>query len=506
LGCTSVSKSVTCIQNVNACPAAFTTGNGNTSFTWTASGSAGISYGPLVTGACFSLTLQLTVTTGLAAFVVQINPSLNVTSTDTKDTIVVAGCINDPTPLIANFDYRVLCSPIGIDLPTNRLRVVDDITCQMSENPLRTVNQLAQSLEAYFQLNPRDAPDWVDGKNTYELLDLLMEQIPGKDNYDSFLNESIEGEVAYHYVKDQNVLNAAYYSRFYSLKKKKDVMGRDKRRRAFNDINLFTARTTQRDIAALAIPDPVTGEVIKHKYSYAIPLEIVYQTPLASWNPYKLKVTQQPNVLGAPIRSGGMSSETAFLDISENERFYWTPSEFFEDESTTETVGVMDANGVVRSVRASGIRTILPKIKGVPQLIRQRYPIPPLSFNKNFGVMNAKALKHIFSTNQSEELIKSELHLPQPDLWIWTSMSNNSAVPHWHRVDITEKMRKIWDQNETARIVIPSGKANRHFHTLTITRLKGPNGFTYTLVDCDKKGSVCVDGHTKFCFTDKSCR
>jgi len=180
---------------------------------------------------------------------------------------------------------------------------------------------------------------------------------------------------------------------------------------------------------------------------------------------------------------------------------------FFEDSYTIDTVGIMDDTGIVHSIRASGIRTLLPKIQGISQIIRQRYPIPPLSFNKNFGVMNARALKHIFSTNQAEELIKSELHLPEPDLWIWTSMDNiTNQNPHWHRVDITEKMRTVWDVNTTARIVVVSEKANKHTHSLTISRSKGPNGnFIYTLVDCDKKVAACADGHNKFCFTDRSC-
>jgi hypothetical protein len=40
-------------------------------------------------------------------------------------------------------------------------------------------------------LTPRD--EWVDSASTYELLDELMEQIPGRDGFGAFLNETFDG-------------------------------------------------------------------------------------------------------------------------------------------------------------------------------------------------------------------------------------------------------------------------------------------------------------------------
>lgn len=43
----------------------------------------------------------------------------------------------------------------------------------------------------HFKLNPKDQDSWYDGRHTYEFIDLLMEQIPGKDNYDAAINEFV---------------------------------------------------------------------------------------------------------------------------------------------------------------------------------------------------------------------------------------------------------------------------------------------------------------------------
>ena len=64
--------------------------------------------------------------------------------------------------------------------------------------------------------------------------------------------------------------------------------------RGYNDNMLFAAMTTQSKIAGLSVKRcknkryPKTCYKVKQKWTYAIPLEIIYLTPLSSWNPYKL--------------------------------------------------------------------------------------------------------------------------------------------------------------------------------------------------------------------------
>jgi len=488
-GCT-IGGSVKCFQSTGCVENKFTKSSGTASFATNTRG--GISYGPLIHGSCFSVKLNFT--GSLSGINIQLTPGQTVNALS-SDIIVISGCMSDPTPLIANFNYRVLCNPIEKDLPVDRFRIVDDLVLQMSFNPPQTLAELSHTNKAYFTLNPVNSSSWSDVKGEYELLDELMEKIPGLDNFNSELTESIAGELSYHYTNTNEPLNAAYYSRFYSLKKP-DAMGHTKRRRSFNDFNLFSARTTQDLVASLGMPDPTTGEIIRYKYSYAIPLEIIYLTPLSSWNPYDL-----PSEGGNQGRTGGLTQTTAFASASPNEYFYWTPAEFFEADSTA-TVGVIDKNGVIQRVRASGVYTFLPTVAGESDHIRLRYPITPVAWNKNPGFMNAKALKHMYTEDQADNLVTSDLHLLTAIETLYTGRSTTAGA-HFHRIDVPGSIVDGWNKNATAILTVTTEKEQGHSHALKISRTKVPNGFTYTIVDCDAKGKACADGHSTICLNDQ---
>lgn len=57
-------------------------------------------------------------------------------------------------------------------------------------------------------------------------------------------------------------------------------------------------------------------------------------------------------------------------------------------------VGVLDGQGNVQRVRASGTYVILPKITGIADNIRQRWPIAPVQVKKDPGAGDTFALKH----------------------------------------------------------------------------------------------------------------
>jgi len=503
-GCTT--GSAICQGSSSNCATTFKKDTGYVSFA--ADTVAGIAYGPLVFGSCFTFTVKVT---GIPGNIVVINNPTNRAklTTQASFTVKVTACLEDPTPLVANFDYRILCNPIGKDLPIDRLRVVDDLAIQMSVNPPLTSAQYEASKKAYFTLNPQNSSTWVDSRGTYELLDEIMESIPGKDNFNAVLNESFGNEVSYHFVKDKELLNAAYYSRFYSLKQK-DAMGRDKRRRSFNDLSLFAARTTQEKVASLSVADPITGEIVRHKYSYAIPLEIVYLNPLASWNPFKLPVTENKV---ETARNGGFTDSTAFDVVSPKGQFYMTPSQFFDDTGDAKSVGVVNDKGEIFKTSASGIYTFIPKIAGLDNPIRQRYPIAPVSFNKNPGFMNAKALKHMYTTGQADNLVSSDLHLLTADLFLFTSPSTAASGSHFHRIDVPGTEVDKWSFNETAVINVRSRVEQDHFHTFNITRTKvGPAQYKYNIVGCTQHYTgktlitACNDGHVSLCLNDQQGR
>jgi len=201
-------------------------------------------------------------------------------------------------------------------------------------------------------------------------------------------------------------------------------------------------------------------------------------------------------------RTGGLTQTTAFSSASPNGFFYWTPTELFETDSTT-TVGVIDKNGVIQRVRASGIYTFLPSLAGSSSHIRLRYPIAPISWNKNLGYMSAKALKHMYSENQADNLVTSDLHLLTAIATLYSDRSTVATGTHFHRLDVPGDTVNGWNKNASAILTVITENEQGHFHTLKLTRSKGPNGFSYTIVDCDGKGKVCVDGLSKICLNDQ---
>lgn len=90
--------------------------------------------------------------------------------------------INNTIPEFAQWNYRILCHPLKDDLQLDRLRVVEDLSSRMMTQ--RNIHQHVQSRAARFQVNSRDSDTFNDRAEARKgFLDDLMEQIPGKDNY-----------------------------------------------------------------------------------------------------------------------------------------------------------------------------------------------------------------------------------------------------------------------------------------------------------------------------------
>jgi len=475
-------------------------GTGNEDIKWTADeGFGGISYGPL--SGCFSLQIYMTGIKGLTSLLIPLNGNLNLTASKLSDTVILEGCVGDTVPIVANFDYRVMYMPIDRDIPLNRLRVLDSTASALGgernnyPEPIvsepKTYEQLEESRNAYFKLNSRDSNTWVESDGYYELLDELMETIPGRDGYGAILNETIDGELLYHYVRRNEPLNAAYYNRFFSIKETQPdgstkMVGR---RRGFNDANLFVAKTTRSEVVPYHFPDPITGVVKQHSYSYAVPIELIYRTPLINWNPYG-------------IGSAGVGD------------FWRLPYQFFEDYTTVYT-DPSDTNGLPYDqkvyynptakvyVTGSGHYIRFHKIEGISRNLRQRFPIPPYSSEKNSGLMNARALKHMFGLDVEEqkEILKADrLDIKTGDLFLWTSNST-SADGHRHLLKIDAAQIAQFSKGP---ITVVSSVGAGHIHSMQVTRTTGPKGFVYTIVDCDTVGPKCADGHSKLCYQSNS--
>ena len=162
----------------------------------------------------------------------------------------IRNLVNDTFPIVSNWEYRILCSPLKNDVPTSRFRVADDLSVQLMGSPL-TREELLYSRRARFQLstyvnlaNIDGDHRWESGRRRWNYLDYLMEQIPGKDNYPANLTDELpdgSGGVIHHEFEEH--LNIGYYNRYYRLLED-DAMGTSRHRRGWADRWLFAAKTT----------------------------------------------------------------------------------------------------------------------------------------------------------------------------------------------------------------------------------------------------------------------
>ena len=96
----------------------------------------------------------------------------------------IMNMINDTIPSFAQWNYRIMCHPVKRDIPLNRIRVVEDLSSRMMG--LRSILRHAKARSARFQLNFKDEPfSWKSDRaqNWETLIDEIMSEIPGKDNY-----------------------------------------------------------------------------------------------------------------------------------------------------------------------------------------------------------------------------------------------------------------------------------------------------------------------------------
>ena len=176
-------------------------------------------------------------------------------------------------------------------------------------------------------------------------------------------------------------------------------MGTSNIHRGYNDHMFFAAMTTQDKIAGVTVSkclkrrkqkrQPKICKNIHQKWTYAIPPEIIYLTPLSSWNPYDLEYHgeyKRGNPVTANGRRGSCQDGTNQEYNGTNSQVYYiTPDEFFTGrqvgkaraDTARKAVCVLDKTMVSRKVRASGTHVFLPYIKDVG-IMRQRYPIFPV--------------------------------------------------------------------------------------------------------------------------------
>ncbi|XP_070209272.1 uncharacterized protein [Littorina saxatilis] len=323
--------------------------------------------------------------------------------------------ITDGVPSIAQWNYRILCHPIKQDLKLKDLKPVDDLGVRLANKDLW--EDYVMSRAARFSLNP------FGGEKIHKWtpLDKIMKQIPGKNGYGSRLTDKSIGGMKLN-GHNNRPLNTAFYHRWYKLGQA-GAMGDKVAHTGFADRNLFVAETTQPRVAPMSVKSCRASAgggrkvCMTHtrRVSYAVPLEVVYLTPLHSWNPYNLLYKgDKKSPLGRTVLAGGrngkLTSEGAYNGTN-SRHFYHTPAQFFRSgnevnsdpaDTVKGVVGVLDPNGKVRSVVASGVRIFLPEIKGVG-VLRTRYPVMPVYAEGSTIWKELEALRDVVMNMQEHQ-------------------------------------------------------------------------------------------------------
>jgi len=418
-------------------------------------------------------------------------------------------------PRFYNFEYKVLSQPLPADVPTSWFRVKDDSATQMGEIPPLNSFELAEHRKAVFEVS--SSRHYYDMIGNYDTLDSLMEKVPGRNNagilgdYDYLCqlchhNEPNTVILGYPYyigpIGGRPYLNTVYYSRHYGvLMPGLDAMLRPRRQRGgFHDASLWCAMTSNVEVLDVpAAPDGV--HFVAPRHTYAVPLEIVYLTPLSKWNPYKLTIGRTPAELANTI-NGRNGDDKPYNGAHAKGFFYLTPAEFFdasdvnvEDPADTNggVVNVLDQNGATRKVRASGHYIQFPKIPGVPGRVRQRYPISPLASYKDNGIKEERALKHMHASRQLELSITKRLGLNMFTLFTDYTQS------HYHTITINATIAKVLLAGQV--VTVTSEAEQGHVHEFKLQFVKDQ----FIVLTCDGRNATCADGHKIICQKLRDC-
>ena len=387
--------------------------------------------------------------------------------------------INETEPVFAQWNYRILCHPLQKYLDRNRLRPIDDLSGRVAYR--FTLDKFANSRGARFKVHPTDSAEYKDGHVTSEFMDELMGEIPGRDNYGANLEDTAFSSTARQYNDRSKKLNAGYYHRWYSAEKA-GRKGEFSRHRGFADPSVFMARTTSEKIPEVTVYDRcqrnIKGEwsckdTFRQRWTYAVPLEIVYLTPLGRWNPYNVVY----NATGRQCSTcrGGLTKERAY-QFATDTVYYQTPASFFSGkvsggdsaDTSGKTVGMLNVTGDLCEVRASGVHVTLPEIEDVGML-RTRYPIAPVHQEGHAAWKELQALKDLL-LEQNEELraLRDEYGIKGPNC--------TTSAPGWCTIGGTRGAGKATHTRNghivltmTAAAANPEYETTAHTHTVHLS-------------------------------------
>ncbi|KAK0056516.1 hypothetical protein Bpfe_014012 [Biomphalaria pfeifferi] len=406
-------------------------------------------------------------------------------------------------PEYAQWNYRVICHPLSFDIPTSFFKLEDDIGHRLATE--MDLKRAMNSRAARFKINEFNQ----ERQTIYTLLDRIMYELPGLDNYLANITDTTYGLTAMDVNQTGKALNAGFYHRWYQYSEA-GAMGDSVNHRGFNDETLWVAMTTQPNIMPLSMnycPQETCVRETK-RVTFAIPLEIIYATPLLMWNPYNVafypedpKTDPRAQGVTANGRNGGFTRETAYNGTN-RENYYRTPASFYtsfdveQDNADTAkgSVGVLDKNGNVQQMAASGPRIITPEIEGVGT-IRLRYPIFPVHTDGSTIGRDLAALKEIVvRMYKYQHLLEQGQTVTQPvDADVGFTLGETYQNPpglHAHEFTVSAADHALLLSGKNITVV--TSLALGHTHELKID-YDSSRGF-YFYLSCDGMDN-CWDGH-----------
>ncbi len=338
----------------------------------------------------------------------------------------IVGYDDNGNPILAQWNYRILCHPIG-NLQTNRFRLVDDLKARAKKDSpnLRTLEAFKKSRASRFKLNlfnnNTECPGELRGESYIEN---LMYKIYGYDNF-GWKADDVYDSNKYRANGGTNNLNCLKYHTKYLIEGAA-ANGDPNIPKGFNDPNCFFAMTTDEDVVeqemTICNKNGNNCKTWKQRWSYAFPLEIIYLTPLLSWNPYNLVDhgvggTPEGDVAEKDVNGTKLDGTLDHPFNGTNSRNYRiTPEGFYTgsptgddaDTSTGKGEWVLDPQGVPRKVCASGTWIHLPSINGLDADIRLRYPIFPIHAEGSVQWKELDALKATVQDQRYDDLRYNE--------------------------------------------------------------------------------------------------
>lgn len=444
----------------------------------------------------------------------------------------IVNVTDDGTPVYAQWNYRILCHPIKHPLQLKDIRPVDDLASRMNSD--KNFTDYARNYkQVRFTIAPNGGKDYhaedcygdfTDTKYMHSDLDTIMYEIPGVDNYPANLYDTSFGRLKYRVdTKNNTVLNTGRYHRQYKVLEKGDD-GLTVRNRGYSDGSLWVAQTTSPKIAKMSAEDchqdshshQMVCTTYEARTTYAVPLEIVWLTPLSAWNPYNLHIETNSRNLHFVTdngRNGGLNQTTAFNGTG-TDNYYLTPAEFYHGgeserdpaDTAKDVVGVLDQHGQVQQVSAAGVRIFTPDIPGVGK-VRIRYPIAPVHQEGSAEWKNLIALQDIMMnvkkyTNMFEEKpeIKDLNAHPQDTRYMTSTTHANPPGMHSHSLYLTDEEMKALLLHGTT-VSVYTTENNGHQHQLELKMDPSRNGTLSQLliVSCDGMDN-CWDAHTNIVY------